>query len=300
MHKFSISALCSYLPLLLLSLFVVCWTYLMQADYYAHLWFRLTGRATYVPWLATVLLTVSIGIVYVCLLRPALQRIAMPLSPLRRELVTVLGIMLCVGACGDTDEAHHLSLSTARLCAEGRYDEALALGQNYQVATPALTALRTRCLTQLPSSSTSRYTALPERLFAYPLTRERDLYLSTADSLQLLPYSAHLPRITAQGQRDIYLMKRLVRRDLKGFVRYFMLSHTTDEPDLPRSYAEALLLYSRLYPEALQYAESAIQANYRDFREMEKRGVSDISANAGRLFAQYGDTYWWYYYYGKH
>lgn len=292
---------------LLFFIFCFLWCYVLQGDLYATYWYATTGSEDYPQLFITLIL---------CLIATAIYWLAMmwlsrrwaekPHRWLKQSATTIL-LILGIGSCGYTDELRHLELATARLCAEGKFERALEIGSRYQVPSTILTALRTYALLQLEEKTNSndkvctiRFTTLPSHFFEYPHRwGEQELTLSPSQRQALQPFGKHIGRYNAQAQSDITLVKLLLKRDLNAFVKTLSRHCNIRTTPLPRAYAEALILYQRLTSNPIaEYHDSAIEANYNDFREIESRTPTNHVLRANTLRDNYGETYWWYYLYG--
>lgn len=235
---------------------------------------------------------------------------------LRPHLIGFLFIAITMGAFGNTNDVLSYEIRTARLAAEGSFDQALKIGSRSLATSHRLVALRSYAMSRTPGG-------LGEHIFEQPmpdsLCDAEILYLAPADSsttllppdslyrhLGLLPgkasprgyFSACAKRRPTSAARDYYLCGLLLDKQLDKFCdelpHYYIVSDSTV---LPKYYAQALVLYNRLNPQKGKvYNNPNIVANYIDFKE---KGAQQHVPLARRnlLRREYGDTYWWYYYY---
>lgn len=237
-------------------------------------------------------------------------------TPWVSHLLLFFLLTFYMGICASSDDTQTFEVRAAKAINEGQYAQALEPGKRSLATSRLLTALRAYALAHENG-------ALADRLFSLPLTESGSsaLLLQPADSSLTLfvpdsLYSFLLmpPPTTKQSTidyfrnaarhsptsvaKDYLLCALLLDKHLAEFAdelpHYYQIS---DSVQLPRYYAEALVLYQRLEQKtAFHYANPNIAANYIDFKE---KGDSypDIKARRNMLLREYGDTYWWYYYY---
>lgn len=226
-------------------------------------------------------------------------------ATLRMAWVNILTMALFATATAtiaDTDDTMHYKASLESLMADGRYAEALRVGEQSARADVHLTRLRAFCL--------AHEGLLGERLFHYPVAgRGIDLLPDSLCPI-LLPidtiYRAlgaypgpHIARerfldaLLHSGKAkpmvcDYILCGLLIDRDLDGFVRRLPELYNIND-SLPRHYREALTLYThtRSHP-AVVYHSEPLDTDYSDMQTLE--------AKEGReaVYRQYKETYWWY------
>lgn len=228
----------------------------------------------------------------------------------------VLGLFM--GLCGNSNDIITYEVQTAKALNHQHYGKALKIGRQSLATSRSLTAMRAYALSHYENG-------LPEELFKYPLPDggSQMLYLHRGDTLNLLfspdslytfigcrPADDHLTaheyfeksvRHRPNGPaRDYWLCALLLDKQLDRFVeelpKYYAVS---DSIVLPHYYAEAMILYARLCPNALvKYADPNIAANYLDFKEKGEK-IANYKERRNMLWVEYGDTYWWYYFYHK-
>lgn len=230
-----------------------------------------------------------------------------------------LALLLLVGVAGRNDDVSHYEMRAAALLNEGRYEKALEVGEKSLATSRLLTALRAYAMSHAEEG-------LPEHLFEMPLPTggSEALFLLPSDTARALFYadslyrflgarprpgersSAYFKRVAENYRRfayraparDYWLCSLLLDKQLDRFAeelpKYYAVN---DSSSLPKSYAEALLLYNRLRTQpVVVYRNEAFSANLRDFVEMESQYPSSRQ-RSNYLRRSYGDTYYWYYLY---
>lgn len=267
----------------------------------------MTGSEEYPHFAASAILSTLVTIVYYAVVQVLTRRVWTPRHLWLKQSILTITIMLAIGTLGKTNEIQHLELATARYCAAGNYERALKIGSQYQVPSTTLTALRTYALVQTDEKTASNhqvcsigFTSLPSHFFEYVhRDGEQNLILTPTQRRALQPYGNAIGRYDARAQRDIMLIKLLLRRDLKGFVKEISRTCNLTTTPLPRAYAEAIVLYQHITTAiTTDYKDATIEANYRDFRDIEVRTPNQHIVRANTMSENYRDTYWWYYYYG--
>jgi len=231
----------------------------------------------------------------------------------------MLAIFLFIGMAGQTNDVWHYELKTARYLNEGKYDKALSVGEQSLATSPVLTALRAFAMSHEPEG-------LGGHLFERPLPEggAELLFLEDCDTMRMLfpadslyAYLGKMPQREETPQhyfervaktyrkyayrtpaRDYWLCSLLLEKQLDQFAKELPLFYeVSDSVDLPRYYAEALILYNRLRTKpTVLYRNAEVSANFRDFIEMEKQ-YSDMTVRSNMLWQTYGETYFWYYLY---
>jgi hypothetical protein len=98
--------------------------------------------------------------------------------------------------------------------------------------------------------------------------------------------------------KDYYLSALLLDKRLEEFVdslpRFYDVSDTAN---IPLHYKEALLLYSKVFPDKKShFTDDALEKKYADMLKVEKE-YQDILVRSNYVRKFFGTTYWWYYLY---
>lgn len=220
-------------------------------------------------------------------------------------------LMICGGA--NTDELLHYRLRMENLISEGKYNEALLVGEKSLNTDKSLTMLRAYAL--------SRTKQLGEKLFEYPLTGgssallpngkdvkcllingediTRNLSIRKMGAMNPKAYLAYIERggLAMKSATDYTLCAYLLDKDLENFARELKGKYNIASPTLPKYYREALTLYTHLRSQpVIVYHNEVLDADYADFQALERQ-YKDRDERASFVRDTYGDTYWWYYFY---
>lgn len=299
----------------LFGVFTLFYCSVLKGDALAALFFRISGeRWLLSPWFMGCLVT---ALVVFLVGRVVRFRTILPARiSLSVRLILTAVFFFTIGILTNSNEKDTLELRMARLCAMGKYEQALKEGERFVHPSPNLLALRTYALSQLQADSV---VPLAERLFDYPLP-----YHTTARMLQLdstattiAPFYRRIKQLredlpmTLLGEQALHLrlMGSLLDGHLNTFVHHLPKKYISDKPErIPTTYREALYLYSRLTSQPLvTYNDATTAANYRDFVDYrqkvrqqypyEREGAKDAERNLMRNM--YGSTYWFYYFYER-
>jgi len=232
------------------------------------------------------------------------------------QTIGFLALAMFLGLCGNSNDVLTYEVQTAKALNDGRYAEALKIGDRALATSGKLTAMRTFAMSHYENG-------LPETLFRYPLPEGGSsmLFLQKDDTLSTLfspdslytfvgcrPASSRMKafeyfeksvRRRPNGPaRDYWLCALLLDKQLSRFAEELPHYYTvSDSVVLPHYYAEAMILYSRLCQNpVVRYADPNIAANYLDFKEKGEK-IPDFKERRNLLWREYGDTYWWYYFY---
>lgn len=211
-------------------------------------------------------------------------------------LARIFLVFFLIGWLTPSNELDTLELRTARLAAQGQYEEALRIGARSHLCSHKLVSLRCEILQRQSPTS------LPLHFFDYSLPLE-----VSATHLKPIqhPYRNKLPSHTPQ--QHVQLLGLLLDRRLDAFAQALLSSSPTLD-SLPPIYLQALLLHQRLSPDAtFKLHHPTTQANYQDFIDYRKKvqampllqRAPSQRAEANLLYPLYGNTYWWYYYYNR-
>lgn len=232
---------------------------------------------------------------------------------LSTHAVGMMAVFLSLGLFSHSDDIVSYEVRTGHLLQEGKYEEALQVGQRSLAVSPRLVALRAYAMAHTEEG-------MGERLFAFPLAQvgAEQLLFSPGDSLaQLLsPDSLYVqleawksPRESAvrffrrasahnRMAAEYYLSALLLEKDLEQFAqalpRYYELADTVC---LPRYYREALTVCAAEQGWQLPFSgDSLLQQSYADF-ETAGASFDHPAVRSNEMRRKYGDTYWWYYHY---
>ena len=219
------------------------------------------------------------------------------------SLLQMLAMFLFIGIFGNTDSILNYEVRAARLVSKGHYAEALRVGDKSLETSHNLMAIRAFALSHIPDG-------MGNQLFSFPIPEggSGNLTISEADSMAVMMNADSMRALARQSsseklaQRskvvaDYRLCAFLLDRNLEAFARE--LPHYYGMGDLPKYYAQAMVLYSRQNPRQTGgYNNQNVLADYMDFKE-EGDKYSNEEEKKGALMKDYGDTYWWYYFFGN-
>ena len=209
---------------------------------------------------------------------------------IRKSLITMIVLFLCVVLCGMRSEIKTLVYATQRHIMYGDYEGALKVGEHSLATDSTLTFLRAYSLTHLNQ--------LGERLFEYPLSAtSNDLKFHGKNEDFFIKIDT--AGFSERNNRDLALCALLMDKKLVAFVKSVSeLNRGAIIVDsMPKHYREAIMLYNHLHINSLiTYKNAVMQTNFNDFFEIQKKAISPRSKN-NLTRTSYGDTYWWYYFY---
>lgn len=225
-------------------------------------------------------------------------------SLLWQNLLQLLVMMMLVQGVANHDRVFHERMKMERLMQQGRYAEALRVGEYSLQADSSLTMLRIACLHKTGT--------LGERLFCYPLVGGSQAMLpdgvTTKALMWRMPRWMHRATATAHRQgrerrrqllpADYRLAALLLDKRLDDFAREVTRVYRTDSAAMPRHFREALMLYThrRAHP-LLVYRNSVMEADFQDYQALERK-YRDPRERQTALRDSYAGTYWYYYQYG--
>ena len=181
--------------------------------------------------------------------------------------------MLVIGIAIDISDVERYALRMQRLMDEGRYAEALHVGDRSDKTDERLLELRIEAL--------GHEKQLGERLFAYPVKGGSHSLTIGGKSLYSLG-------------GDYTLCASLIDKDLDRFVELLPQYYEVDER-LPRYYREALILYTHLRTNPkIVYHDAVMDTDYDDLQQLERK-YPDRRARQVAVYRQYEGTYWYYY-----
>lgn len=248
--------------------------------------------------------------------------------------IELLVLCLYVGAGTAVSDVEHFELRTAQALRSDHPEEAYHIGEVDLATSPRLFAMRCYLLaTHHPKGLGDKLLQQPvpaggsDNLLLPDDERQR--LLLPADSLTRLLGSRpqpgekaidYLRRCALQADKarkakkeadnaaqfrpvpaiDYYLCALLLERHLDRFAqeaaRFY--PQATANATLPTYYAQAMVYYARQHTQpAVMYHDSAIEANLRDYADMEAK-LPDDASRPNLLRRSYGETYWWWYEYG--
>jgi len=208
--------------------------------------------------------------------------------PMWTNMALLIAQMLLVVLCCNNNDVFHRRLKMEQLLVKGRYAEALQAGGHSHETDSALTMLRAYAL--------SRMGQMGDKLFEYPIVGGSEMLVPNADSARTLTMNWKIVKAFSHkgGRKDYRLMASLLDRNLDDFVYHLTIDCKTDSATMPRHYREALVLYAHKQHK-IAYHDSVLDADYEDFRKLEKQQTDPVRRVAVMERA-YGNTYWWYYF----
>lgn len=228
------------------------------------------------------------------------------------NLATMCALFLFVGITGNANSVFHYRTQMEALMGQGRFDDALAVGQRSEETDSSLTMLRAYAL--------ARQRQMGERLFTYPIAGTSADIVPTAGGTHCLMYPAdslyrflgakplqgmaaadYLRALQRQGKAtravaDYILCGYLIDRDLDRFAKE-LPSYYAINDSLPRHYREALTLYAHTRENpAVEYRSDVMETDFADLQHLERQYTLPTERKLA-VGAQYRATYWWYYEY---
>lgn len=225
----------------------------------------------------------------------------------------ILMIMtLGTGLVSNNNDVFLYELKTERLVAEGKYEDAVNVGERSLKSSKKLTQLRMYAL--------AKQDLLAERIFDFPQYYGTEGLLPTYDTTRnkrVLPsevysYMGVIPgrgiksveqflNIIMNGEKkrsnaaiDYYLCFQLLKKDLKAFETVFYDNYNPESMDIPRAYQEALLLKAEQDGDSLSYIPQETKERYNAYK-LEKAQYLSERAKRNKTRQSFGNTYWWYY-----
>ncbi len=228
------------------------------------------------------------------------------------NMATLILFMAVTCGVGSTSKTLHYRLAIENMLLEGRSADALRVGYGEEATDSSLTMLRAWAL--------SEQKALGDRLFEYPIEGGTDALLPDTlkgSRLVMIPHEKlyrylgvayrqsmpartylekiHQKRWAKPVAHDWLLMAYLLDCDLDAFAKAVTRYYDV-ERDLPKHFAEALVLYCHLKSQpVVVYHNDVVDADYEDFQAL-KRKYSDPALRYASLRSVYGKSYWFYYY----
>lgn len=232
-------------------------------------------------------------------------------------------LLLFVGIGSNGNRHYHAQLRMAELIRQTNYAAALHEADVEGKPERLFTALRAYALSKSGRS-------IAEELFVQPLERANHTFLflhkadervipiapvalydhlgvypqpHEADAEYLRRLYSYRPFASNTPARDYYFTALLLNKRLADFVRDYTRYHRLGqgEHNVPRAYAEALVLHDALHPTDSLRTElylPHLHQNFRDFQEQRSRHKAR-NAQHHDLRSLYGNTYWWYYFYAN-
>lgn len=242
-----------------------------------------------------ILVLIVIGVMKVVSMIPLGRNYLMKWPYCMTLMLLTLFVTLTVG---NADENLHRELKVEKLVKEGRYDDALEVGQYADETTVRLTLDRAEAMLLMPSSEPG--SAIAKHIFNYPVT-DADV---VADSLMARTDSV------MHRKDNATLTALLLKCDLSGFAE-FLFADSEEHLRLSSWYPDYLPHY---YVEAFVLAEYSLGINIDDVKQLygtqynaakdkfdkyqeEKKSYYKYSENnrMNRLYMNYKTSYWWYY-----
>ncbi len=248
----------------------------------------------------------------------------------------LLALFLMIGSTGTSNDVLLYELKTERLITEGRYADAVRVGEKSLASSERLSQLRMYAL--------ARQGELGERIFDFPQYYGVDGLLDVADTSSLYyridaddvcrylgvvrvagsncrclsgrylnVAEAHLAQCAdtlhqlcghKRRLEDYMLAYSLLDKDMPTFQARLKQSARTS---LPRAYREALLTLQTVTDSVpavvmdeglLAMVDSLTVGRYAEYNAM-KSELTDSVERKNRLRRKFGNTYWWYYEYAE-
>lgn len=255
-------------------------------------------------------------IIIICLIHPeAKSERARFLSHLSPNLLALALFFLLVGCSANTTSPLQHELRMARLLSQGRYEDALRVGERSLVTSSRLTAMRCYAL-----SKTGR---LPDGLFHYalqggkqqilPLPEDTLLFLNLPSlvfphlglevpqsapnsDLEFLEIAHRNDTLGSEPLRQYLLTALLLDRKLHRFAQVIKQDSCTEE-NLPQRYREAFVLLAKEDSTFISpIADDQLEAEFERFLQ-KKDGADDPLLPQDRCRSDFADTYWYYYFF---
>lgn len=234
------------------------------------------------------------------------------------NMLVMLLLTVMMYSMGNTDRTLHTRLKVERLCHEGKYDEALAVGVPKYDRDKALTMWRAYALAKTDGMgerlfnyniSNAQKTLLPKLKGephallndCYPIWQVLGFVPRKIDERPELYLKREIRRGTARSAvKDYLLCTYLINKDLNNFVET-LPKYYNKENELPKHYAEALILYKGLGREG-NFGEldslkidDGIKVDYNDFLAM-MRAKKPMLKKQADIRDNYFGTYWYFYF----
>lgn len=234
--------------------------------------------------------------------------------------VVLFILMLLTGSIHPASDVYHFELKTEQLILEGKYDEALEVGERSLNTSQRLTELRAYALSQKSQ--------LGERLFEYALEDSNVVLLKVGDTLShyrltyqdvcrsigkycgnsLPTFDSYLKvmvdsdTVGMQPLGDYLLCNYLLKKDLKKFSQKIKAYYPkANKNNIPKHFQEAALLLQMKVPADSAWQSYISEQTVRRYAEYDSTRMTQIDDVARRniLRRNFGDTYWWFYEYHK-
>lgn len=234
------------------------------------------------------------------------------------NMFVMLFLAVLMFSIGNTDRTLHTRLKVERLCHEGKYDEALNIGVPKYDRDKALTMWRAFALAKTDAMgehlfkyniSNTQKTLLPKQegepqallRDCYPIWQALGFVPRKTDERPELYLKREIRRGTARNAaKDYLLCTYLINKDLKNFAETLPKFYNK-EKELPKHYAEALVLYKEMGREE-HYGEldslkivDGIKVDYNDFLAM-MRAKKPMQIKQADIRDNYFGTYWYFYF----
>lgn len=251
-------------------------------------------------WLFPLFLVIYIGVVW-------LARQFQPYEPEGRKgglfarlvwinVLQMVIMLFLVGIVGNHDDVFHYRMRMERLMLQGKYQEALQVGQQSLSTDSSLACLRLICLEKTHQ--------LGERLFTYPLMGGSAAMNMNSVGVHILMWKEPHVKIYFRGSKRFYpitpdhlLTSYLLDKRLDDFVAVIGKYYDLRSATLPKHYREALTLYThhRSHPQYV-YHSNVMDADFQDYQTMERKYLNPL-IRQNMLHDTYGNTYWYYWQY---
>lgn len=204
------------------------------------------------------------------------------------DAVLFVAGLLCRG-----DQVKEYRYKMETLMNEGKYADALTVGDKTLRTDSSLTMLRIACM--------HRCNNMGSKLFSYPLVGGSKAMLPNGTSVTTLHWTPPVWMSSKSGNYilpvDYQLCGLLLDKQLDKFVTEVRQQYKLDSIHLAKHYQEALVLYThRRATPKIVYHNAVIETDFRDYQAMAQR-YADPRERQTALRDTYGNTYWYYFQY---
>ncbi len=214
------------------------------------------------------------------------------------NLLVLIVMFLLVIQFSNHNNVFHYRMKMETLMVQGKYNEAIQVGQKSLDTDSSLTYLRIKALDQTGE--------LGDKLFRYPIVGRGKSTVADGHNVKAMLWQDpkfHYHRIYYKkgrpDSRQLILTRYLLNKDLDNFVDKIEKFYKIDSINVPRHFREALTLYTHLRSNPkFVYHNNVMDADFQDFQDLEKKFKNPVERQSA-IRDMYGNTYWYYYQYGK-
>lgn len=210
-----------------------------------------------------------------------------------QNLLIMAFMMMSVVRTANHDRVFHERAKMERLMLQGKYAEALKVGEMSEETDSSLTMLRIACM--------HRCGNMGQLLFKYPLVGGSKSMVPDGKTVRALMWNPPI-WMKQQGKRyrvpkDYRLCGLLLDKKLDCFVADVRRTYANDSLSMPRYYKEALVLYAHRHTSPVMvYHDAVMEADFQDYQSMQHK-FTNPTERKNALRDMYGNTYWYYYQY---